>query len=472
MKVFISYAREDKKVAIKLYNDLKEAGLKPWLDQKKLLPGQNWKHQVESAIKSSDFFIALLSNNSVSKVGYVQKELKRALDILDNYPQGEGFVIPVRLDECKPTNEILTNLHWADLFDDYDFCLNQIISAMKALSGDSNDKESHDNTASVKPTHNTTSVKPTHNTSEKIIIPDKQLNQTISETKEIVTSMEFVRIKSGVFMMGQTEIEKKQIIEELSEKIYDQYFKWELPRHEVYLNEYSIAKYPVTVGQFRKFVDASGYKTDAEKAGKSYTLTDKGWDTVKGLNWKKPGFEQNEEHPAVCLSWNDAVAMANWLSEKNEGIIRLPTEAEWEYACRAGTITARFWGDDPKQACQYANVADLTLKEKFSNLSIHVCTDGYVFTSPVGTFLPNPWGLYDMLGNVWEWCADAFDEEAYRKHEHDNPLIDTRGASFRVLRGGSWDYNPAYVRCAWRIWFRPDVSDTYTSLRLLWTVNF
>ena len=95
-----------------------------------------------------------------------------------------------------------------------------------------------------------------------------------------------------------------------------------------------------------------------------------------------------------------------------------------------------------------------------------------VFTSPVGTFLPNPWGLYDMLGNVLEWTADAYDEKAYEKHKRDNPIMESEGASFRVLRGGSWGSIPAYVRCAARLRFRPDVSVTDTGQRLLWTVNF
>jgi len=128
--VFISYAKEDRNAAIKLYEELKKAGLKPWLDQKDLLPGQNWKRRIELAIKNSNFFIALLSNNSVSKKGYVQKELKKAMEILEEYPYGEGFLIPIRLDECSPEDEKLENLHWVDLFEDYQLCLTKIITAM------------------------------------------------------------------------------------------------------------------------------------------------------------------------------------------------------------------------------------------------------------------------------------------------------------------------------------------------------
>jgi formylglycine-generating enzyme required for sulfatase activity len=447
MKVFISYAREDRKTALKLYQDLKKAGLDPWLDQKNLLPSQNWQRHIELAIKSSDFFIALLSNNSVNKKGYVQKELKKALDILDETPYDEGFIIPIRLDECEPENEKIKNLHWAELSDDYAHCLDLVISGMKAQYAQENNK---------------------------VRIRSVETKKTSASTKtESITQMEFQWIEGGYFMMGQTEVEKKQIIDAYGKDIYDRYkLSNELPRHEVCVNGFWMAKYPVTVGQFRQFVQATGHQTDAEKAGESYTLKDKQWQTVKGVNWKNPGFEQDENHPAVCLSWNDGVALAKWLSEKNEGTIRLPTEAEWEYASRAGTTTARFWGDDPSQACQYANVADQTAKKEINFTYTHDCDDGYVFTSPVGTFLPNPWGLYDMLGNVLEWTADAYDEKAYEKHKRDNPIMESGGASFRVLRGGSWFNDPASVRCASRDGLRPDVSLSNTGQRLLWTVNF
>ena len=453
MKVFISYAREDRKTALKLYHDLKKAGLNPWLDLKNLLPGQNWQRHIELAIKSSDFFIALLSNNSVSKKGYVQKELKKALDILDEYPHGEGFVIPVRLDECLPDNEKLENLHWADLFDDYDHCLEQIIYAMNAQYTQDNKKH----------------VISSDETSKKNV---SDTNKTDSETTKIesITQMEFVRIQAGCFWMGQTEAERKQIIDVYGKDYYDRYdYKDELPRHEVCVDGFWLAKYPVTVGQFQQFVKASGYETDAEKKGASYTWKESKWQEVKGINWKNPGFEQTDEHPAVCLSWNDGVALAKWLSKNNEGTIRLPTEAEWEYACRAGTDTARFWGDDPSQACQYANVRDLTANKQLKQKYFHNCDDGYVFTSPVGTFLPNPWGLFDMLGNVWEWTVDTYDEKAYEKHKRDNPIMESGGASFRVLRGGSWNVFPASVRCAARGRIRPTVSFANTGQRLLWT---
>ncbi len=115
-KIFLSYAHEDIEMAKKIYNDLKSFGLDIWFDNVFLLGGQNWKIEIKKAIKSSKYFIALLSENSVDRVGYVQKELKIALDILDLYPESGVFIIPIRLEECEPSHEKLYDLHWIDLF--------------------------------------------------------------------------------------------------------------------------------------------------------------------------------------------------------------------------------------------------------------------------------------------------------------------------------------------------------------------
>jgi len=129
-KVFLSYAREDLKIAKKIYNDLARKGINVWLDENALIPGQNWHYEITQAIKGSNYFLALLSSNSVSKVGYVQKELKMALDILDNYPQDKIFIIPVRVDDCEPVDEKLGALHWADLSVDYEAGIQKIQLAL------------------------------------------------------------------------------------------------------------------------------------------------------------------------------------------------------------------------------------------------------------------------------------------------------------------------------------------------------
>ena len=130
MQVFISYAREDKKIARRLYNDLQDNGITAWLDSEKILVGQNWNHMIRKAIKESNFFIALLSSNSISKRGFVQKELKIALDVLDEFPPEGIFVLPVRIDDCKPIDGKLECIHWANLFPSYENGLNQILRVL------------------------------------------------------------------------------------------------------------------------------------------------------------------------------------------------------------------------------------------------------------------------------------------------------------------------------------------------------
>ena len=131
-------------------------------------------------------------------------------------------------------------------------------------------------------------------------------------------------------------------------------------------------------------------------------------------SWRNAGFEQTDEHPVVNVSWNDAVAFCKWLSRKEGKTYRLPTEAEWEYACRAGTTTRYYSGDDPETLAKVGNVADATAKAKFANWKYTIkASDGYVFTAPVGQFTPNAFGLYDMHGNAWQWCADRYGKEYY-----------------------------------------------------------
>lgn len=130
VKVFISYAREDYEIAKKLYDDLEEAGVIPWMDDENLLPGQNWKMGISEAISESDYFIALLSNNSITKKGYVQKELLKALDVLDGYPPDQIYMIPVRIDNCLPKHKKLHELNWVNLFSSYESCFKRILQVL------------------------------------------------------------------------------------------------------------------------------------------------------------------------------------------------------------------------------------------------------------------------------------------------------------------------------------------------------
>ncbi len=213
-----------------------------------------------------------------------------------------------------------------------------------------------------------------------------------------------------------------------------------------------LGTYHVTRGQFRQFVADTGYKTDAEIGYKGRKPGGTGWDPDKKefdsgekYSWRNAGFEQTDEHPVVNVSWGDAVAFCTWLSKKESKAYRLPTEAEWEYACRAGTTTRYYSGDDPETLAKVGNVADATLKEKVPIWNdIIKASDGYAFTAPVGKFKPNAFGLYDMHGNAWQWCADWYGGKYYLLSVP-SPANDPTGPDSgdgRVLRGGSWGSGP------------------------------
>jgi formylglycine-generating enzyme len=215
--------------------------------------------------------------------------------------------------------------------------------------------------------------------------------------------IEFVNIPAGCIEIGLSDAEVKDL--SIDQVAFENLFKYQLPRHKVCVESFWMSKYEVTVRQFRTFVQEAKYISDAEKEGLSHSIYN-GMKTVGGLSWHNPGFIQSDDHPVVNVSWNDARAMAGWLTKQQNESYRLPSEAEWEYACRAGKETIRFWGNQSEIACSYANIFDLDSSNKlniFRNVPIHNCSDGFVSTSPVGAFKPNSFGLYDMIGNVAEW---------------------------------------------------------------------
>ena len=284
--------------------------------------------------------------------------------------------------------------------------------------------------------------------------------------KDAATGMKFVWIPSGCFQMGQTTAEKQYLIKARGKEEYTKYYMDELSRHKVCLDGFWMGQHEVTRGEFRQFIKATGYQTDAEKKGTAWIKnkeTDWKWKEKKGYHWQKVGYPQEDTHPVVNVSWNDAQAFIKWLNKRTGKEFVLPSEAQWEYACRGGSNAMRFWGDGEAEACRSANVAD---KDYWS--SSFPCSDGYKFTAPVGNYQSNGFGLYDMLGNVWEWCQDIYAKDAYKKHSSKNPIYAQSG-SYRVYRGGSWDSRPANVRCADRDRYTPGNRGFDLGFRLLRT---
>jgi formylglycine-generating enzyme required for sulfatase activity len=225
----------------------------------------------------------------------------------------------------------------------------------------------------------------------------------------------------------------------------------ERPVHEVELEPFRICCHEVTVGEFRRFVDDTGYRTTAEREAGASVLVGKAVEKKPNASWKKPYFSQDDRHPVVCVSWHDAVAYCNWRSLE-EGLApcydmkgdevacdfdadgyRLPTEAEWEYAARSGGEVCRYaWGDGPPslQGEKAANTRDESIKRQWAAEDVwDGYDDGYAHTAPVCSFCPNKAGLHDVSGNVYEWCWDWYDESYYT----DSPIRNPRGPAEGTL---------------------------------------
>lgn len=222
----------------------------------------------------------------------------------------------------------------------------------------------------------------------------------------------------------------------------------------------AVTKHEVTLAEFRRFVEATGRTmggncfADLDGDGQ-FTQTAE-------ANWLNPGFNQSGAQPVVCVSWDEAKAYAQWLSQQTGETYRLLSEAEWEYAARAGATSAYSFGTDANTGCSYMNGADATAKQKYTNWTTLSCNDGYLNTAPVGSYAANRFGLHDMHGNVLEWVEDCFDDSYAAGQASDGTAFSKSSCSFRVLRGGSWSDSPSWLRSA----NRSGNSPTYRSLSL------
>jgi sulfatase modifying factor 1 len=282
--------------------------------------------------------------------------------------------------------------------------------------------------------------------------------------------MRFVLIPSGTFMMGSHESAAAVAVNpaygDRPGKV--KWYKREHPLHRVTLTRpFLLQETEVTVAQFRAFAIATGFRTEAEREGWGWGYDNGKWVKKQGVNWRAPEFDQDDDYPVTYISWNDAQAFIAWLNREGKTErYRLPTEAEWEYACRAGSETPFYWGREPEG--RYANFSDL-IYVKFYPMDMHVNSkvdDGRVYTAPVANYRPNAFGLYDMSGNLNEWCQDWYSE-----YEAEDAL-DPRGPAegkHRVLRGGSWCSIAGGMRSASRGRNTPNYSFSRTGFRLAWT---
>ena len=252
---------------------------------------------------------------------------------------------------------------------------------------------------------------------------------------------EMVVVPAGSFLMGSIPAEREWLVKQ---GIKRKWVDMEIPRHGVRIGKaFAVGRYEVTRGQYASFAREIGRGT-----GDGCNIVTGGkLEKILSKNWKDPGYKQTDRDPVTCVSWDDAKAYTQWLSRKTGKSYRLLTEAEWEYSARAGTDTMRYWGGiwGNEDGCRYANVAD---EGSGSGQPHFSCADGSKYTSPVGKYRPNQFGLYDMLGNVSEWVEDCWHDN-YNGAPRDGNAWTSGGDCFgRVLRGGFWASRPVSLRSA------------------------
>ena len=294
--------------------------------------------------------------------------------------------------------------------------------------------------------------------------------------------MVFVRIPAGSFAMGGAEApELLARAFPLLERRRLELLADEAPVHQVHIRRaFYMGQHEVTVGQFRRFIEASGHRPESEADGTGGYGYNPAYDPTRSArgdafegrdprySWRNPGFAQGDDHPVVNVTWNDAQALAAWLSRTEGHHYRLPTEAEWEYACRAGTRTRYPHGDDPQGLVRAANTFDQSAAAHWPRWQQHglAGSDGHAFTAPVGSYTANAFGLHDMLGNAWEWVSDWYGDTYYAHSPHSDPQGPAEG-NVRVRRGGSWHTWALYARCAYRNWNSAQTRYTLVGIRLV-----
>jgi formylglycine-generating enzyme required for sulfatase activity len=446
-RIFLSYAREDETHVRGVYRRLLDAGFDVWMDKINLLPGQRWEQEIPRAIRNSDFILIFFSNHSVAKHGYIQREFRLALKTLEEMPPDAIHTIPIRLDDCQ-IPEQFRPLQWSDLSEEGEF--DRIVRALR-LGMEQRQKGTPEPALESPPEPRPDSNRPFSGAEEpscadasvylpqepepatvlppkKPLVPDQQSRQVsvvtivglvitavsvlaavivvpgVRERLGLVSSpgeitirigMQFVRIPAGEFQMGSND---------------------EPPVHRVRISEpFYLSKYEVTQAQ---------------------------WEAVMSTN--PSFFTGNPNRPVENVSWVDVQEFITRLN-KQEGweVCRLPTEAQWEYAARAGT-TMEWYENDVNAIAWYAQNSEGQTHE-------------------VGQKRPNAWGLYDMLGNVWEWCHDG--KREYKAETVVDPKGPTAASAYRIIRGGGWGFSAQNVRATNRDWFIPRSRSAYLGFR-------
>lgn len=498
-RIFLAHASEDKPRVQQLYNQLKKQGFSPWLDAIDLIPGQNWEIEIPKAIKRASVCLVCLSKSSVAKKSYVQREFRYALLAYAELPPESIYLIPVRLDDCEvpdlqiPDLELkLRSIHWVDLFETTGF--EHLVSAIGvaveptkryqplskevpdpttktkpprlpgfrqkpviitalvvvvvvALSGFlgslllnrdtgvNNDQSSRDENTSVPlATKSEIGVNDDQFSDEKNTL-DRRVWKSENDIPRVIESEsdlydnvdpagnvtpgpepltvfrdcnqcpEMVMLPTGKFLMGSPVDEEDR-------------YPNEGPQHEVdFTNRFAIGKTEVTFDNYDRFTEATGREISRDA------------DLGRG------------ERPVFDVSFDDARAYCTWLGEQTGKSYRLPTEAEWEYAARAGSTTPFSFGEmiTPEQVNYNGNAPYIGGEKGLDRAN----------TVPAGSLPANPWGLHEMHGNVYEWVEDWYHDD-YRGAPTDGSAWLSPQGTNRVVRGGSWYHGARMARAAYR----------------------
>lgn len=406
LRVFLCHSSNDKPAVRELYQKLcAEAWIQPWLDEEELFPGDDWDLAIEKAVEKSDVVLVCLSNGSINKRGYVQKELRFALDIALEIPEEEIFIVPLRLEECIPPRS-LRDWQYADYFEGQrDRSFQKLLVSLQRRADSLGLKFQEPASKEIKK------------------IDEKGNSVQVSAPKFVSTSnnitlsngIELLRIPNGKFLMGTNDNQASV-------------FSDEKPQHTVNIPyDYWMARYPVTNELYNIYIKFRGGNHPVE-------------------DWQK-----KKEHPVVHISWNNAVSYCQWLNDLFRGelpsslVLRLPTEAEWEKAARGTDGREYPWGNgfDAKK-CNIPNV--------WSNMFSSSSTTPVTKYSPTGD---SPYACADMIGNVAEWTHSK--HSAYPYKINDEQEYENTSAT-RITRGGVYSlYKDWHVSSTFRRQLNPDV---------------
>ncbi len=412
LRVFLCHSSNDKPAVRELYQKLRaEPWIQPWLDEEELHPGQTWEVEIEKAVEESDVVLVCLSNNSINKRGFVQKELRFALDVALEIPEEEIFIIPLRLEECTPPRS-LRGWQYADYFEGKrEHAYERLLVGLKR----------RDKSLDLK-VEELLSVK-----EEKTVTEKKRL---VASPNKIILSngMEFMHVPAGKFIMGSTQEIKLSIADERPQHTED------IPY------DYWMARFPVTNEQYNYYIDFIGGKHPVS------------------------GWKRKKDHPVFRVTWNDATIYCKWLNNlvRNELptdlLLRLPTEAEWEKAARGTNGWEYPWGnffdkDKCNVASRWGSVSDIGM----------ILSGG---TTPVSKYSPqgdSPYGCADMVGNVSEWTCSKHYSSIF---DVNNVVEEVSDFDKFVIKGGEWDFDPESIYTFSRSLYIRDSVFMYMGFRL------